>query len=203
MKQEPRRALISVYDKTNLELLLPCLTEFKYDIIASGKTASKIKELGYEAKEVADISGFPESPGGLLKTLHPRIHGGFLLDPRDDEQERYMRSHNIVPITMLVSNLYPFREVATRKGVTLLEAANNIDIGGPTLVRSAAKAALLRGNVAVLTNPSQYEIVVENLKKNKGQLDSQVTLRLASEAFKLTYTYDDAIQQYLSRLRGA
>ncbi len=114
-----------------------------------------------------------------------------------------MRSHNIVPINMLVSNLYPFREVATREGVTLLEAANNIDIGGPTLIRSAAKAALLRGNVAVLTNPSQYEIVVETLKKNKGQLDSQVTLRLASEAFKLTYTYDDAIQQYLSRLRGA
>ncbi len=201
MNQASRRALISVYDKSNLEQLLRCLKEFDYSLIASGKTAMKIRELGYEAKEVADISGFPESPGGLLKTLHPKIHGGFLLDPREEAQARFMKSQDIAPINMLVSNLYPFQEVTALKTVTLLEAAENIDIGGPTLIRSAAKAALLRGNVIVITNPAQYAMVVENLKKNGGNLESNMIFHLATEAFAHTQRYDEAIHRYLSNLR--
>lgn len=200
MKRSGKVALLSVYDKSNLEKLVSCLTKNGYDLIASGNTAARIRQLGYVVRDVSELTGFPESPGGLLKTLHPKIHGGFLLDPSKDEDKKYMKEQGITSIHLLVSNLYPFQEVARRKGVTLLEATRNIDIGGPTLIRSAAKGALLKGDVVVVSSPTQYESVIEMMEKNSGSVNREKIVDLAAEAFQLTQRYDAAIHRYLSQL---
>ncbi len=195
-----RRALISVYDKSGLETLLPCLSSFEFEIIASGGTAQRIKELGYGCVETSRFTGYPESPHGLVKTLHPKIHGGLMLNPNDSNDQKYMHQQGIVPIDLLIANLYPFEAVVAKKGVTLRHAAENIDIGGLALIRAAAKAALLTRRVSVLTDPRQYESFVEEMKKNKGEISEQSRRRLAKEAFALTSRYDVAILEYLSSL---
>jgi phosphoribosylaminoimidazolecarboxamide formyltransferase/IMP cyclohydrolase len=195
-----KRALISVFDKSGLEKVVEALGEFAVEIVSSGGTARRIRELGYQKLvEVADYTGHPESPGGLLKTLHPKVHGGLLLDPGDAGHKEYMERHGIEPFDMLVSNLYPFEEVAAR-GAGLKEAAENIDIGGPTMTRSAAKAALLYGKAAVVTDPSQYAEVIGALRENKGELPPEMIRELAEKAFKRTAGYDSAIVEYLKGL---
>jgi phosphoribosylaminoimidazolecarboxamide formyltransferase/IMP cyclohydrolase len=197
-----KRALISVFDKGGLERLVEALGGFGVEIVSSGGTARRIREMGHEGlTEVAEYTGHPESPGGLLKTLHPKVHGGFLLDRDDPEHRAYMDRHGIEPFDMLVSNLYPFEEV-TARGAGLEEAAENIDIGGPTMTRSAAKAALLYGRVAVVTDPSQYGTVIEALEKNDGELPPEMVRELAEKAFKRTAGYDKAIVEYLKGLEG-
>ena len=197
-----KRALISVYDKDGLEQLVEALGGFDVEIVSSGGTARRIRDMGYEwLTEVAEYTGHPESPGGLLKTLHPKVHGGFLLDRDDPEHRAYMDRHGIEPFDMLVSNLYPFEEVAAR-GAGLEEAAENIDIGGPTMTRSAAKAALLYGKVVVVIDPSQYGTVIEALKRNDGELPPEMIRELAEKAFKRTAGYDKAIVEYLKGLEG-
>ena len=192
-----RRALISVYDKSGLEKLLGVLGEFSVEVVSSGGTARRIRELGYpQLTEVADYTGHPESPGGLLKTLHPKIHGGILLDPGDPEYSAYMRSHGIEAFELVCVNLYPFERVVA-EGADLEEAAENIDIGGPTMTRSAAKAALLHDSVAVVTDPSQYDDVAEALRANGGELTPELRRALAEKAFKRTADYDRAIVDYL------
>ena len=192
-----KRALISVYDKSGLEEIVSALGEFGVEIVSSGGTARRIRELGYpRLKEVAEYTGHPESPGGLLKTLHPKIHGGMLLDPEDPEHGAYMERHGIEAFDLVCVNLYPFEEVAA-KGADLVEAAENIDIGGPTMTRSAAKAALLYDSVAVVTDPSQYAEVVETLRANNGELTPELRRSLAEKAFKRTSGYDRAIADYL------
>ncbi len=192
-----KRALISVYDKSGLEEIISALGEFGVEIVSSGGTARRIRELGYpRLKEVAEYTGHPESPGGLLKTLHPKIHGGILLNPEDPEHRAYMERHGIEAFDLVCVNLYPFEEVAT-KGADLVEAAENIDIGGPTMTRSAAKAALLYDSVAVVTDPSQYAEVVETLRANNGELTPELRRSLAEKAFKRTSGYDRAIVDYL------
>ena len=192
-----KRALISVYDKSGLEEIVSALGEFGVEIVSSGGTARRIRELGYpRLKEVAEYTGHPESPGGLLKTLHPKIHGGMLLDPEDPEHGDYMERHGIEAFDLVCVNLYPFEEVAA-KGADLVEAAENIDIGGPTMTRSAAKAALLYDSVAVVTDPSQYAEVVETLRANNGELTPELRRSLAEKAFKRTSGYDRAIADYL------
>lgn len=192
-----KRALISVYDKSGLEEIISALGEFGVEIVSSGGTARRIRELGYpRLKEVADYTGHPESPGGLLKTLHPKIHGGILLNPEDPEHRAYMERHGIEAFDLVCVNLYPFEEVAA-KGADLVEAAENIDIGGPTMTRSAAKAALLYDSVAVVTNPSQYAEVVETLRANNGEFTPELRRSLAEKAFKRTSGYDRAIVDYL------
>lgn len=194
------RALISVYNKSGLEEMVEALGELGVEILSSGGTARRIRELGYgNLIEVADYTGYPESPGGLIKTLHPKVHGGFLLNREDPEHDAYMNSQGIETIEMLVSNLYPFEEVVSR-GACLEEAAENIDIGGPAMTRSAAKAALLYGNVAVITDPSQYDTVIKALRENKGWLPSEMIRELAEKAFKRTASYDSAIVAYLKGL---
>ena len=190
------RALISVYDKSGLEDLVEILGEFGVEIVSSGGTARRIMELGYSVKEVAEYTGHPESPGGLLKTLHPKVHGGLLLNREDPEHRAYMDRHGIEPIDIVVSNLYPFEETAAR-GADLGGAAENIDIGGPTMTRSAAKAALLYDSVAVVTDPSQYREVIDTLRENEGELTTELRRRLAEKAFKRTAEYDTAIANYL------
>jgi phosphoribosylaminoimidazolecarboxamide formyltransferase/IMP cyclohydrolase len=191
-----KRALISVYDKSGLEELVEALSELGVEIVSSGGTARKIREMGQEVTEVAEYTGHPESPGGLLKTLHPKIHGGILLDPGNPEHGAYMERHGIKPFDLVCVNLYPFEQVAAR-GAGLEEAAENIDIGGPTMTRSAAKAALLHDTVAVVTDPSQYREVVETLRVNGGELTTGLRRRLAERAFERTAAYDAAIVEYL------
>lgn len=193
------RALISVSDKAGLESLVDALSQLSVEVVASSGTAARIRELGYKkVMEVSEYTGHPESPGGLLKTLHPKIHGGLLLDRDDPEQRAYMERHGIRPFDLVVVNLYPF-EAAASRGAGLKEAAENIDIGGPTMIRAAAKATLLYDKIAVVVDPAQYGEVIEALKEKGGAVNSALSRRLAEEAFKRTAEYDAAIRQYLER----
>jgi phosphoribosylaminoimidazolecarboxamide formyltransferase/IMP cyclohydrolase len=192
-----KRALISVYDKSGLEELVSALGELGVEIVSSGGTARRIRELGYQKlMEVAECTGHPESPDGLLKTLHPKIHGGILLNMEDSEHRAYMEKHGIEAFDLVCVNLYPFEQVAA-KGADLEEAAENIDIGGPTMTRSAAKASLLYDSVAVVTDPSQYSELVEALRTNDGKITTVLRRRLAEKAFERTASYDRAIVNYL------
>ena len=194
-----KRALISVSDKSSLEDLLKTLSGLGVEIVSSGGTAKKIKELGYtKLTEVSDYTGHPESPGGLLKTLHPRVHGGLLLSRDLPEHREYMDKHGIKPFELVIVSLYPF-EATVAKGAELLEAAENIDIGGPTMIRSAAKAALLYGEVAVVTDPKQYPEIIKTLKENKGKVPKKLVRELAGAAFHRTSAYDSAITAYLEK----
>ncbi len=194
-----KRALISVSDKTDLEWLINTLGEYNVEIVSSGGTAKKIKEFGYKKlTEVSDYTGHPESPGGLLKTLHPRVHGGLLLNQGIPEHKEYMDKHGIEPFEMVVVNLYPFEETVA-KGADLLKAAENIDIGGPAMIRSAAKATLLYGSVAVVTDPSQYPDIIKALKANNGEIPAAMKRRLAEKAYARTSAYDAAIVAYLEK----
>ena len=191
------RALISVYDKTGLEMLVKALDGYGVEVISSGGTARRIREIGGERLvEVSSYTGHPESPGGLVKTLHPRVHGGILLDKSRPEHRKWMEENGVKPIDLVVCNLYPFEKVVAG-GADLAEAADNIDIGGPTLTRSAAKAALLHDSVCVVTDPAQYPEVVETLKRNGGELTTELRRRYAHAAFKRTAAYDSAIVTYL------
>lgn len=191
------RALISVYDKSGLEELVVALARYGVEIISSGGTARRIREIGYDRLvEVSDYTGHPESPGGLVKTLHPKVHGGLLLDSDRPDHRRWMEENGVKPIDLVVCNLYPFEEVVAG-GADLIKAGDNIDIGGPAMTRSAAKAALLYDRVCIVTDPSQYPEVVETLKENGGELTTELRRRYAHLAFKRTAGYDSAIVSYL------
>jgi len=191
------RALISVYDKSGLEELAAALAGYGVEIISSGGTARRIREIGYDRLvEVSDYTGHPESPGGLVKTLHPKVHGGLLLDSDRPDHRRWMDENGVKPIDMVVCNLYPFEEVVAG-GADLIKAGDNIDIGGPAMTRSAAKAALLYDRVCIVTDPAQYPEVVETLRNNGGELTTELRRRYAHLAFKRTAGYDSAIVSYL------
>jgi phosphoribosylaminoimidazolecarboxamide formyltransferase/IMP cyclohydrolase len=192
-----KRALISVYDKSGLEKLIEILGLYGVEVVSSGGTAGRIGELGYKKlRKVEEYTGHPESPGGLLKTLHPKVHGGLLLDPDDPEHERYMEKYGIEPFDLIVVNLYPF-QTAVEGGAGIKEAAENIDIGGSTMIRAAAKAALLYDRAAVVVDPTQYGEIIEALSENSGSIPSPLRKRLAEKAFKRTAWYDSAIVEYL------
>ncbi len=191
-----RRALISVSNKGSLKALVKVLALLKVEVIATSGTAAWLKRSGYpRVTEISEYTGFPEAPEGLLKTLHPKIHGGVLLDIENPVHRAYMERHGIEPIDLVVVNLYPFEEFAGREGER--EAAMGIDVGGPALIRAAAKATLLHGRVAVIVDPSQYEEVGEELKRHNGNLSQEFRRRLAAEAFKRASDYDLAIYRYL------
>lgn len=190
-----RRALLSVSDKTGLVELARGLVELGWELISTGGTARAISEAGLKVTEVASITGFPEILNGRVKTLHPNVHGG-ILAKRIPEHLKQLEEHNIKPIDLVIVNLYPFRETINRPDVTLEEAIENIDIGGPTMVRAAAKNY---ESVAVVVNPSDYEAVLKELKE-KGELSIDTRKRLASEAFAHTASYDTTIASYLQNL---
>ncbi|MDH5791500.1 MAG: IMP cyclohydrolase [Candidatus Bathyarchaeota archaeon] len=195
-----KRALISVYDKSGLDGLVEALGEFGVEIVSSGGTARRIRELGYgRLTEVSDYTGHPESPGGLVKTLHPKIHGGLLLNRGDPAHRRWMEENGVEPIDVVVCNLYPFERVV-EAGADLETAAENIDIGGPSMVRSAAKAALLYDSVLVVTEPAQYLEVIGTLRENDGEPTTDLRRKYALKAFKRTAGYDSAIVSYLEGL---
>lgn len=195
-----KRAIISVYDKSGLEDLVKTLSAYDVQIISSGGTAKKIRSFGYtDLVEVSEYTGHPESPGGLVKTLHPKIHGGLLLDRDNPIHSKWMENNHIQPIDLVVVNLYPFEKVV-QSGADLDTAANNIDIGGPTLARSAAKASILYDKTCIVTDPAQYPEVITTLRKNKGELSTELRKRYALKAFIRTAEYDAAIVRYLEGL---
>lgn len=196
-----RRALISVSDKTGIVDFARELQTFGVEIISTGGTAKALRDADLKVRDVSDVTGFPEMMDGRVKTLHPKIHGG-LLGIRDNaEHEAAMREHGIEPIDMVVINLYPFEETIARHGVTVAEAVEQIDIGGPAMIRSAAKNYR---DVAVVTSPDMYRQVRTELILDEGALTLATREQLARLAFMRTAIYDSAIFPYLSaNLDGA
>lgn len=192
-----KRAIISVYDKNGLDELVKTLEGYNVEIISSGGTYRKIIEIGYKnLVQISDYTGYSESPGGLVKTLHPKVHGGLLMDRTDPDHIRWMKKNDVKPIDLVVTNFYPFEKVVL-SGTSLKKAADEIDIGGPTITRSAAKASLLYDRVCIVTDPSQYEEVIKTLSRNKGSLTTELRKRYALKAFTRTKSYDKAIVNYL------
>lgn len=190
-----KRALISVSDKTDLVPFVRQLIHHGVQIISTGGTARVLGEAGIEVTSVDQITGFPEMMDGRVKTLHPRIHGG-LLALRDNTTHRQaMATHGIEPIDLVCINLYPFQETIDRPGVTPEEAVEQIDIGGPSMVRSAAKNHRF---VVVVTDPSQYKLVADELETNAGQTRLSTRSTLATAAFGQTAAYDAAIATWMS-----
>ena len=190
-----QRALISVSDKTGLEALACCLHESGTEILSTGGTANFLRERGLPVVDVSEYTGFPEIMDGRVKTLHPKVHGG-LLALRDKESHiAQMKAQGIQPIDMVVVNLYPFRETAAREGVSFPEVIEQIDIGGPGMIRSAAKNHAF---VAVVTDPADYAGIVEEMKAGGGALSSASRFRLAQKAFAATALYDIAIAAWFA-----
>jgi len=190
-----RRALLSVSDKTGLVDFARALRGFGVELLSTGGTAKALREAGLDVRDVSDLTGFPEMLDGRVKTLHPRIHGGILAVRDNPEHERALAEHHIDPIDMVVVNLYPFEQTVARAEVTLAEAVEQIDIGGPAMVRSSAKNFR---DVAVVTSPGLYPFVFSELKKTGGGLCLRTRSRLALNAFNHTSGYDAAIVRYLT-----
>ena len=191
-----RRALISVSDKTGIVDFAKGLADLGVEILSTGGTKRVLEEAGVPVVAVEDYTGFPEMLDGRVKTLHPKIHGGLLALRDNEEHVSQLEAHGILPIDLVVVNLYPFRETVARPGVTLAEAVENIDIGGPTMIRSAAKNFRF---VAVVCNPQRYPAILEEMRANDGALSDETRRELALEAFKHTAQYDIAISSWLAR----
>jgi phosphoribosylaminoimidazolecarboxamide formyltransferase/IMP cyclohydrolase len=195
-----RRAILSVSDKRGLADFGLGLAKMGVALLASGGTAKALRDAGLEVQEISDYTGFPEMLDGRVKTLHPKIHGG-LLGLRDNpEHLRTMADHGIAPIDLVAVNLYPFEEAAAKPGGTLEEAIENIDIGGPSLLRSAAKN---HRSVAVVVDPDDYGRVLEEMRASKGEVSEQTRRELAVKVYAHTSRYDAAIAGHLSRVYGA
>src|SRR5437773_1959402 len=188
------RALVSVHDKTGLVDLGRGLAALGIEIVSTGGTARLLRESGVAVREVSEVTGFPEMMAGRVKTLHPKIHGGILARRDVPEHVAAMEEHGIPPIDLVVSSLYPFEATVARPGVTRAEAIEQIDVGGPTMIRAAAKN---HASVAIVTDPSQYAAVLGELRANGGALGDDTRAGLALEAFRRTAEYDAAISQYL------
>ena len=194
-----QRALISVSDKSGVVDFARLLLAQNIEILSTGGTAKLLRESGLRVTEVGDYTGFPEMLDGRVKTLHPKIHGG-ILGRRDlPDHVAQMKAHGIAPIDLVVVNLYPFRETVARPGVSVAEAIENIDIGGPTMVRAAAKNY---ASVAVVTDPADYSSIVAEIAERGGVSDT-ARFRLACKAFSHTAEYDGAISNYLTALDDA
>ncbi len=191
-----RLALLSAYDKTGIAELAKGLAEFGVKMLSTGKTKSIIEEAGLEVGAVEDYTGFPEMMDGRVKTLHPKIHGGLLCLRSKEEHLQQAREHGIELIDMVVVNLYPFEATIAKPGVTIEEAVEQIDIGGPSMIRSAAKNF---ASVAVVCNPQRYGPILEELRANGGELSLELRRELALEAFSHTARYDSAIASYLAQ----
>lgn len=189
-----RRALISVSDKTKLIEFAQALREQGVEILSTGGTFKMLKDNGIAATEVAEYTGHPEMMDGRVKTLHPKIHGGIL--GRRGVDDKVMAEHDIKPIDMVVVNLYPFSQTVAKADCSLDDAIENIDIGGPTMVRAAAKN---HQDVAIVVNPTSYDELIASLKANKGSLPLEQRFDLAIQAYEHTAAYDGAIANYFGR----
>jgi phosphoribosylaminoimidazolecarboxamide formyltransferase/IMP cyclohydrolase len=189
------RALISVSDKRGLVEFARKLAGRGVEIISTGGTAKLLRENGIEARDVSDLTGFPEMLDGRVKTLHPKVHGGILGVRSNQEHRAKMSEHGIEPIDLVVVNLYPFRQTIQKPDVTMEEAIENIDIGGPAMIRSAAKN---HNDVAVVVDPDDYPTVADELDRLGGGLALDLRYQLAIRAFKHTADYDREIARFLA-----
>jgi phosphoribosylaminoimidazolecarboxamide formyltransferase/IMP cyclohydrolase len=190
-----KRALISVTDKSGLAEFAKELAAHGVEILSTGGTAKLLRDNGIPVVEVSDYTGFPEMLDGRVKTLHPKIHGG-ILGRRDlPAHVEQMAKHGIQPIDLVVVNLYQFEQAVAKPGCTLEDAVENIDIGGPTLLRAAAKNYQ---SVAVVVDPVDYATILHEMKAHKGATTVATRFNLARKVFQLTSAYDGAIYRYLA-----
>ncbi|RTZ92669.1 MAG: bifunctional phosphoribosylaminoimidazolecarboxamide formyltransferase/inosine monophosphate cyclohydrolase [Deltaproteobacteria bacterium] len=192
-----QRALISVSNKAGIVEFAKELAAMQIEIISTGGTAAMLQKNGVPVVEISDYTGFPEIMDGRVKTLHPKIHGGLLALRDNPEHVKIMEEQGIPPIDMVVVNLYPFEETIKKPDCTLEEAIENIDIGGPTMLRSAAKNYRF---VTVIIDPGDYETVLKELKENNRQVSDQLKMRLAQKVFTHTARYDSLISTYLDKV---
>jgi phosphoribosylaminoimidazolecarboxamide formyltransferase / IMP cyclohydrolase len=190
-----RRALVSVHDKTGVVEFARGLALLGIEILSTGGTAKLLRESGVSVRDVADVTGFPEMLDGRVKTLHPKIHGGILARRDTPGHLDALEKHGIPPIDLVVVALYPFEATVARVGAAPAEAIEQIDVGGPAMIRAGAKN---HASVGVVTDPSQYPIVLDELRAGGGALSEATRARLAREAFRRTARYDAAIAAYLS-----
>ena len=190
------RALISTYDKTGLDVFARGLADLGWELVASGGTATYLEELGLSVERVESLTEFPEMLGGRVKTLHPRIHAGILARRDNADDVATLAEHEIAPFDLVCINLYPFEQVAAQKGVTELEAVEMIDVGGPSMLRGAAKNF---SHVAPVCRPERYGFVLDELRSH-GALSPETRRELAAEAFATTAAYEAAIATWFSEL---
>jgi phosphoribosylaminoimidazolecarboxamide formyltransferase/IMP cyclohydrolase len=191
------RALISVSDKAGVVELGQALRDMGVEILSTGGTAKALREAGIEVKDVSEHTGFPEMMDGRLKTLHPKVHGGLL--GRRDKDEAEMKKHGIEPIDMVVVNLYPFEQTISKPDVTFEEAIENIDIGGPTMLRSSAKN---HKDVTVVVDPEDYALIMVEMRESGGSVSAETNAALARKVFEHTARYDSIIAGYLREQEG-
>jgi len=194
-----RRALLSVTDKTGLIPFAQALAAHGVDLISTGGTAKALRDAGLQVRDISDLTGFPEMLDGRVKTLHPKVHGGILHIRENPAHLAAVREHAIEPIDMVVVNLYAFEKTAQKPGVTHEEMIENIDIGGPSMLRSAAKNF---EDVAVVTSVADYARLTEELTANGGSLSRETRWGLAKQAFGVTAAYDAAIASTLESLEA-
>ncbi len=193
------RALISVTDKAGIDDLGKALVEFGVEILSTGGTARALSNAGIKIREVSDFTGFPEMLDGRVKTLHPRIHGGILGIRSLPEHVRAMEEHKILPIDLVAVNLYAFEKAVAWPDCTLAQAIENIDIGGPTLLRAAAKNYPF---VTVITDPADYALITSEMRQSGGSVSEATNFKLAKKVFRNTQAYDAAITRYLDTVAG-
>ena len=193
-----RRALVSVSDKKGIVELAKGLKELGFEIISTGGTARTLEEAGVTVTGISEVTGFPECLDGRVKTLHPSIHAGLLAKRDSREHMKQLEDLNIKPIDLVVINLYPFKETIQKPGVSLEEAIENIDIGGPTMLRAAAKNYQ---DVAVVVDPADYGVILEELRE-KGEISPETKFGLCAKVFMHTAHYDALITDYFSRKKG-
>jgi phosphoribosylaminoimidazolecarboxamide formyltransferase/IMP cyclohydrolase len=192
-----RRALLSVTDKTGLVDFARALASFNVDLVSTGGTARALREAGLPVRDISDLTGFPEMLDGRVKTLHPKVHGGILHIRDNADHMASVAEHEIEPIDMVVVNLYPFEKTSQRPGVAFADVIENIDIGGPSMVRSAAKNF---SDVAIVTSAADYTLLGEEMAANSGSLSRGTRWRLAKDAFAVTAAYDAGIATALESI---
>ncbi|MGH9425287.1 MAG: bifunctional phosphoribosylaminoimidazolecarboxamide formyltransferase/IMP cyclohydrolase, partial [Terriglobia bacterium] len=191
-----KRALISVSKKDGVIEFAKGLANLEVEIVSTGGTARALREAGIAVKDISELTGFPEILDGRVKTLHPKVHGGLLGIRDNPNHQRQMAEQQIDPIDLVVVNLYPFEETAAKPGIEFDEVIENIDIGGPSMIRSAAKNFR---DVGVVVDPADYRLVLDELNQHPSGLSLESRFRLARKAFSLTAAYDAAIASHLFR----
>src|ERR1035438_5579209 len=192
-----QRAILSVTDKTGLVDFARKLSALGIELISTGGTAKLLRDSRISVKDISELTGFPEMLDGRVKTLHPKVHGGVLYRREDPAHVAAVAEHGIQPIDMVVVNLYAFEKTAAKPGVAFEELIENIDIGGPSMIRSAAKNF---HDVAVITSPADYDSIADELARSAGALSRETKWHLAQKAFATTAAYDSAIASTLERI---
>ena len=191
-----QRAIISLSDKTGIQDFAKELASFGVEILSTGGTAKTLREGGLKVMDISEYTGFPEMLDGRVKTLHPKVHGGLLGIRDNPAHAQKMKEHGIRGIDMVVINLYPFEATVAKPDCTLEDAIENIDIGGPSMLRAGAKNYPY---VSVIVDPADYKPILEEMKKNGGAVSKETNFRLAKKVYALTARYDKMITDYLAK----